>query len=163
MIVTLLVLAALVAGGWFGWRAWRGSGNERPATVRVCRTPTAAPSPPAPKQVTLAVLNASPRVGLAHQVAAALRARGFHVARVGNTSDRVTAPAAVRYAAGAEAAARTVAEQVVGSVLVPAPAGGVVLELGPNFRTLAAADQVASARARDVQAASPSPPVCTPS
>jgi hypothetical protein len=74
MLALVLAAGVLAAGGWLGWHLLhRGSGGGRQA-VRTCVTPTPAPTPAEPSSVTVAVLNATDKVGMAHQVAAALRA-----------------------------------------------------------------------------------------
>ena len=161
IIATVVVAGLLAAAGWYGWHALRGGHHSSAQTVRTCVTPTAAPSPAAPGDVTVAVMNATPKVGLAHQVAAALKARGFRIGRVGNTKAIVVAAAVVTYGPGSRSAALTVAEQVPGATLTPVASGGVILELGPTFTALAGTDQVSAAHARDVAAASPRPAVCT--
>ena len=161
VVATIVVLAALVAAGWYGWHRWHGHSNAAAAAPRTCVTPTAAPTPAAPAQVTVAVLNATDKVGLAHQVAAALRAQGLKIGKVGNTKARVSGVAAVSYGPTAKAAAITVAEYVPGATLAPTASGGVTLEIGPSFTALATPADVSSAHARDLASASPRPVVCT--
>ena len=162
-MAVVLVAGLLAAGGWLAWHELRGGKHATAQHVRTCVTPTAAPSPEQPAGVTVAVLNATPKVGLAHQVAAALKARGFRIGRVGNTKAIVTGSAAVTYGPGGRAAALTVAEQVAGAAVTPVAAGGVTLELGPSFTALATPDEVTSAHTRDLASASPRPAVCSSS
>ena len=166
MLATVLVLAALAAAGWYGWHRWHGKDSASAQTPRTCVTPSAAPTPAAPAQVTVTVLNATDKVGLAHQIAAALRAQGLRIGKVGNTKAKVTGVAAISYGATSKAAAITVAEYVPGATLVPAPsgadkAGSVTLQIGPSFAALAAPAAVSSAHVRDLASASPRPVVCT--
>ena len=159
-----MLVAGLLAGlGWVAWHELRGSKHSSKQAVRTCVTPSAAPSPEQAAAVTVAVLNATPKVGLAHQVAAQLKARGFRIGRVGNTKAIVTGSAAVTYGPGERAAAMTVAEQVAGAAVTPVATGGVTLELGPSFASLATPTEVNVAHARDVSAASPRPAVCSTS
>lgn len=161
-VAVLLVLAVLAVAGWFGWRAWRGSGGKSAAAPRVCTTPTASPSPAEPTSFTVTVLNSTPKQGLAHGVAAALRARGFHVGHVGNTKPTIATPAEVVFGPGLQTAAVTVAEQVPGGAAMTASARpGIALVLGPGFRTLADTAAVTQSRARDAAASAPRTPVCT--
>ena len=162
-MVTVLVAGLLAGGGWVAWHELRGHKHGSKQAVRTCVTPSAAPSPEQAGAVTVAVLNATPKVGLAHQVAAELKARGFRVGRVGNTKAIVGGTAAVIYGPGGRAAALTVAEQVAGATVTPVAAGGVILELGPSFTALATPDEVSAAHARDESAASPRPAVCSSS
>jgi hypothetical protein len=166
VVATVVVLAVLAVAGWYGWHRWHGHGTPATASPRVCVTPTAAPAPPAAGQVTVAVLNATDKVGLAHQVAAALRAQGLRIGKVGNTRTRIGGVAAISYGPSSRAAAVTVAEYVPGATLVPVTTtpgttGAVTLQLGPQFTALAAPAQVSAAHARDLASASPRPVVCT--
>ena len=155
------MLLVLAAAGWFAWHEWHGSGSSHQVgPARPCVTPSVPPSPAADTQVTLAVLNTTDRVGLAHDVARQLRGRGFHVGRVGNTTPLIAGTATVTYARGQQPAALAVAEQVPGATLTAADTGGVTLRLGSGFRSLADPAAVAAARAHDTAAASPRPPVC---
>ena len=161
MLATVVVLAALAAAGWYGWHRWHDGDSSAAAAPRTCVTPTPAPTPAAAGAVTVAVLNATDKVGLAHQVAAALRTQGLRVGKVGNTKTRVGGVAMISYAPALRAAAVTVAEYVPGSTLVQVASGGVTLQLGPQFSGLAAPAQVSATHARDLAAASPRPVVCT--
>jgi len=161
VVATVVVLAALAAAGWYGWHRWHDSENAAAAPPRTCVTPTPAPTPAAPGAVTVAVLNATDKVGLAHQVAAALRTQGLRVGKVGNTKTRVGGVAMISYGPTSRAAAVTVAEYVPGATLVQVASGGVTLQRGPQFTALAAPAQVSAAHARDVAAASPRPVVCS--
>jgi LytR cell envelope-related transcriptional attenuator len=161
VLATVVVLAALAAGGWYGWHRWHGQDGAAAARPRTCVTPSAAPTPAAPAQVTVNVLNATDKVGLAHQVAAALRAQGLRIGKVGNTKLRVAGVASISYDPRSRAAAVTLAEYVPGATLVPATTGGVTLQLGPAFTALPAPAQVSAAHARDLASASPRPVVCT--
>jgi hypothetical protein len=163
IIAVALIAGVLAAAGWYGWQhLHRGSGGGR-ALVRTCVTPTPAPSPAQPSTVTVAVLNATDKVGMAHQVAAALRAAGLRVGRVGNTKAAVSGAATIAYGPGARAAAITVAEYVPGAVLTEVATAGVTVRLGPAFTTLATQAQVSAAHAQDLASASPRPAVCTSS
>src|SRR4051812_48243643 len=129
VLIMVVVAGLLAAAGWVGWHALRGSHNGSRHTLRTCVTPSPAPTPVQPAGVTVAVLNATPKVGLAHEVAAALRARGFRIGKVGNTKAIVGGAAVVTYGPGDRAAALAVAEQVAGATLTPVSAGGVTLEI----------------------------------
>jgi hypothetical protein len=161
VLATVVVLAALAAAGWYGWHRWHGHGSSAAAAPRTCVTPTAGPTPLAAGQVTVAVLNATDKVGLAHQVAAALRTQGLRVGKVGNTKTRVGGVAVISYGSTSEGAALTVAEYVPGATLVQVATPGVTLQLGPQFTALAAPAQVSAAHARNLASASPRPVVCT--
>jgi hypothetical protein len=165
-IVAAGLVTALVAGAaYVGWRELRGNSASHPATLTaICTTPTPQPSPAAPRQVRLAIRNGTVTVGLAHQLADALKARGFTIVTVGNAPAPVSGVATVRYPAGGLAAARAVAEQIRGATLTPAPAipkGRVQLDIGTGFRVLAPPAQVAAAHQADVAAAAPKRPECS--
>ena len=161
-IIAAIVVAGLVAaGGWVAWHQLRGGHGSSRASVRTCVTPTPAPTPADVGGVTVAVLNATPKVGLAHQVAAALRAEGFRIGRVGNTKAIVGGSAVVTYGPGGRGQALTVAEHVVGASVMAVSSGGVTIQLGPAYTGLASPADVAAAHARDIAAASPRPAVCT--
>lgn len=154
------VLVVLGAIAWFAWREWHGGSSHAAGPPRPCVTPSVPPSPAAPAAVTVAVVNSTQHVGLAHQVAGQLRSRGFHVGHVGNTKPLLSGVATVTYAAGLQAQALSVAEQVTGATVSPGATSGVTLEIGADFRSLADPAAVASAHAHDAAAASPRPPVC---
>lgn len=156
----MLVAAVLAGVGWLAWSAWHSSGEHPPAIARTCVTPSSAPSPIAPADITVAVLNTTPRVGLAHHVASDLASRGFHVGHVGNTTPEIASNAIVSYGEGQMGAALSVAEQVPNATLQPGPKPGVTLLLGKLFTSLASADAAATARTHDALAASPRPPIC---
>jgi hypothetical protein len=160
VLALLLVLALLAVGGWFGWRTMRGSAKAaRPP--RTCVTPTPSASPPAAAGFVLTVLNSTDRQGLAHQIATALHGRGFRIGHVGNTTPAVAGSAQVVYGTGLQAAALTVAEQVPGATPTASTRPGIALVIGTGFKGLAAPAAAAAARAHDLTAASPRPPVCT--
>lgn len=73
---------------------------------------------PPPKQVTVNVYNATGRQGLAAQVAADLRGRGFAVSQVANDPmhAKVSGPAEVRAGAGGASQLQVVMAQVAGGV-----------------------------------------------
>ena len=118
-----------------------------PAAVAAAPTPAAAEQPvttpaeqpltAAPAGITLDVLNGTATSGLAATVADQLRAQGFGVGQVGNELGVVN-ETVVRFGAGAEEQARTVAAAVPGAVLQPSDAtgGAVQLVIGPGFSSV---------------------------
>jgi hypothetical protein len=160
-LATILVIAIVGAAGWFAWHALRGHDSGAGTRVRTCVTPSPAPVPAQPRDVTVSVLNATDKVGLAHQVAAALRTQGFRVGKVGNTKAAVTGVGTITFPPAARAGAIALAEHVPGAALVTASTAAVTLRLGPAFTALAAPSDAAAARTRDLASASPRPPVCT--
>ncbi|MGY1680770.1 LCP family glycopolymer transferase [Geodermatophilus sp. SYSU D01176] len=105
---------------------------EQPVT-----TPAGQPLTAAPSGITVDVLNGTATSGLAATVAEQMRAQGFAVGQVGNELGVVN-ETVVRYGAGAEEQARTVAAAVPGAVLQPsdATAGGIQLVIGPGFSSV---------------------------
>ncbi|WP_244522563.1 LCP family protein [Geodermatophilus africanus] len=105
---------------------------EQPVT-----TPAEQPLTAAPAGITLDVLNGTATGGLAGTVADQLRAQGFGVGQVGNELGVVN-ETVVRYGAGAEERARTVAAAVPGAVLQPSDATGGALQLviGPGYSSV---------------------------
>jgi hypothetical protein len=159
LVVIVLILASLAVAGWFGWRALRGDSAGLRAQAPACVQPTRPPTPAAPGDVHVRVLNATNRAGLAHDVADRLRARGFRIAGVGNYSSRLPATIIQRGAADL-AAATAVEEQLRGAEQAAADVRVVTLLLGRDFRGLAPKRLAARQHAGDVRRASSSPSPC---
>ena len=105
---------------------------EAPATP----SETAAPETVTPAEVAVAVLNGSGVSGLASSTAAALAAEGYRVASTGNADNNEYTGTEIRYAAGDQALANTLAASVPGATIAeadePTP-GTLELVLGSNF------------------------------
>ena len=136
----LLVLAVAAAAVWI-YVLQNGSDSTSP-------TSCAAVASLAPKSVTVTVLNASNRTGLANTVTKDLQDRGFKTGPPGNDTSRpVTGVGEIRHGVrGAQAAA------FVGLYLPGATdyqdtraTGTVDLVIGPAYDKLATKDQVAAA------------------
>ncbi len=141
-------LAVGLAGGWyFAGRDKTTVAAPRPTTTSTCtrhpttsasgsstarttaspgKSPTAKPSAslvayPSPRSITVNVYNATTRKGLAKATSLELAARGFAVGTVGNDPAKkiIAASAEIRYGRLGAIAAKVVAAQVVGAVLVP--------------------------------------------
>ncbi|MFJ8199158.1 LytR C-terminal domain-containing protein [Streptomyces sp. NPDC096152] len=102
--LAFLAVASATVLGVIGWGTLQlidvftgGGGKASAANARAdCATaaePKASPSParaeralPKPGQITVNVLNATPRKGLAKQTADELKKRGFHIGQVGNAT-----------------------------------------------------------------------------
>jgi LCP family protein required for cell wall assembly len=96
----------------------------------------AAPETVAPGEVKVAVYNGSGRAGLAGQAATALTTAGFVVTSTGNADSSDYATTEIRYAAGDEALAATLAASIPGAALKQvddATAGTVQLVIGKDF------------------------------
>jgi LytR cell envelope-related transcriptional attenuator len=94
------VVVSVAAIGLIGWGTlqlidiFTGGGKASAAGAKAdCKTkasasPAAATTPLKPGQITVNVLNATPRSGLAKQTADELQKRGFHIGDVGNASEQ---------------------------------------------------------------------------
>ncbi|BBA98587.1 hypothetical protein RVR_4826 [Actinacidiphila reveromycinica] len=172
-----VLVAAVVVLGLFGWGAVQlfhvfggdgGKSTARAAPSRPSCSPSASPvaskplALPQPAHVTMNVLNATTRGGLAKTTADQLAARGFKVAKFGNAPDpynaKVAQSALIISGPGGEAAAREAGTQVVGSTVTidPKRKGSTVdVLIGNAFAKLATPTQAAEAR---VTAANPPAP-----
>lgn len=141
--VAIIFLVALLMGGGVGaWAVLTGhltlpqpGGNAAQAVT----CPAGTYDYLAPEKVTVKVLNAAGREGLASQVGDELKARKFAVKDVGNERLTMDAVAVVRGGFGGEAAAFTLQRHVPGSIYVRdgRTDSSVDLILGPNFKALA--------------------------
>lgn len=156
-LLAVVLLAGIAGGGYYLLR----SDGMTPAAPCLPRTTSARPAkPPTPATVHLAVLNGTGRTGLAKETGSLLRARGFAVDAVGNTSGSVTGPPVVRYGGGGRPAAELVALQLPSATLVSDPRlrGRLELVLGSAYTRLRTPAEVATAiRARNAARASVSP------
>jgi hypothetical protein len=100
-------------------------------------------------EVKVNVYNATDRRGLAARVAGQLEQRGFRIRKVDNdpAERQVTGAAEVRHSDHGADAARTVAAQVAGVVVVPdqRPGASVDLVLGAGFTGLVPTAEAAAA------------------
>lgn len=177
------VVASVVVLGLFGWGAvqlfhvFNGGGGSKaaaaPQNQNSCR-PAPSPSPtgrpmalPQPSGVTVNVLNATTRGGLAKSTADELAKRGFKVGRFGNApaeyDKKVTQSALLVAGPKGEAAAREAGTQIAGSTVRIDPTrkdASVDLLIGDGFSVLATPADAAKAR---IVAANPPPPkaACT--
>jgi LCP family protein required for cell wall assembly len=99
-------------------------------------TETAAPETVAPSEVSVAVYNGSGIPGLAASASTALQGQGFTVTATGNADSTEYTATEIRYAAGDQALANTLAATIPGATTAeaeePAP-GTLELVLGSNF------------------------------
>ncbi len=147
--LVLLVLGAGLAGaGIFqGWWEWPFKAEPSPtASAQPCPTPSVTAA--APAQVRVVVLNATGQSGLASSVGQELTARGYVVEAVGNDETGLEVPesAQVRHGPDQILAARSVAVQFPGSVLVEGDRGGDAVEVavGTGFTALTPPEEVAA-------------------
>ncbi|MFP5347569.1 MAG: LytR C-terminal domain-containing protein [Actinomycetes bacterium] len=148
-LVVLLVLAAGLGavGLYLGWWSWPSGGSAAPAaTPQVCPQPT--PTAAAAKDVSVTVLNSTDHRGLAASVAQQLSARGFAIAGVGNdpAHGSVQEAAQVRHGPKGLMAARAVAAQIKGAVLVDDGRTGpsVDVSMGAGFTDMNTIEQAAA-------------------
>jgi LCP family protein required for cell wall assembly len=98
---------------------------------------TPAPATPAPRDVRVDVYNGTRTPGLAAQAATGLQQAGFRVAGTGNADSRGYTVTEVRYAAGDQQRAQTLAGSVPGATVQESDdltAGTVQLVLGSDFQ-----------------------------
>ncbi|WP_231126414.1 LytR C-terminal domain-containing protein [Motilibacter aurantiacus] len=162
-VLALALLAGAGYGGWWAYDRWQGredgspAAGSAPVASSTCApgrpSPAASPqpTPPAPRQVTVNVYNATTKAGLAATVSSRLQARGFRVAEVGNdpVGRPLRATAQVRSGPQGAAGARTVAAQVPGAELVTDRRRGTTVDLvlGSSYSRLRAPGAAAAALA----------------
>ncbi|MGW4245645.1 LCP family glycopolymer transferase [Nocardia sp. NPDC004722] len=109
--------------------------TDAPATTSAA--PTAKPKLLAvdPSTVSLQVSNGSGQAGIAGTTATKLANQGFQIYSTGNYADGTSAKTKVRYSAGHEAEAATVASAIPGATLEPASGLGSIVEVvaGADF------------------------------
>ncbi len=113
-----------------------------------------------PSEVSVAVFNGSGVAGVAGSAAADLTAAGFTVASTGNADSTAYTATEIRYAAGDEALAATVAAQIPGATTAQVDdvtAGTVQLVIGSDFNGIgqALATPAATTSAATVQGEDP--------
>jgi LytR cell envelope-related transcriptional attenuator len=179
LVVLLLLGGAAFAAWWFLVRddgravACPAPAGGTPAPVAGATPVPAAPEAPAPRflpgtplparHVTVTVLNATERDGLARTVTGQLARRGFRVGEPANDplGKMIVDPAEVRFGPAGAAAALSVAAHVPGAVpVVDGRADARVdLVLGEGFESLRPRKEVAAA-ATPVPTAPPLPRGC---
>jgi hypothetical protein len=157
-LIFLLVLALAAAGVW--WNVLRQHAAQSADKADACATAQQAPPSLDPTTLSVRVLNATDRGGLAQQVAAELQGRGFTVAEIGNddTDREVTGPGEVRHGPRGADAAAFVALLLPGAGDYPDTRATtqVDLVLGPEFvwpDSLATPEEVGAALATATSAA----------
>ena len=157
-LIFLIVLAIGAGAVW--WNVFRQDEARSEDQAAACATAQAAPPSLDPATVSVRVLNATDKGGIAQAVASELRARGFTIAEIGNddTDREVTGPGEVRHGARGADAAAFVALILPGAGNYPDTRATetVDLVLGPDFEwptSLARPDQVAAALSTATSAA----------
>jgi len=148
-LIFLLVLAVAAAAVW--WYVIRQEKQQVEEQQAACQTVAEAPPSLDPATVNVRVFNATDTAGLAQTVAAALQERGFVVDEIANdTSGReVTGVGELRHGPrGTDAAdyMRLVLPGA-GDYLDTRATAQVDVVVGPEFTTLATAEEVAAALA----------------
>jgi LytR cell envelope-related transcriptional attenuator len=142
-LVFLLVLALAAAGVWV-YVLKKDSGTPTAATTCTAAVPSLAPS-----SVTVQVLNATTKQGLATTVAKDLQDRGFKVGAPDNdrSGRTVTGVGEIRHGARGKQAAAYLGAYLPGSTDYQdtRATGTVDLVIGPAYEKLATSDQVAAA------------------
>lgn len=161
-LISLLALLLLTGIVW--WRVVNRDNNSSGAS---CPSPSAAASQPAalpaPASITLQVLNATKRAGLAGKVRTSLQQYGFQVpAKAGNDPANKVIPttAQIRFGPTGRQAATLLRYYFPGATLVPttSPNATVVVSLGERYRAIATQAAVAAAlRGDKLSVASPAP------
>ncbi len=156
-LIFLLVLALAALGVW--WYVLRQEAQEVEQQAEACASAseTAPPTTLDPASINLRVFNATDTAGLAQTVASALQERGFVVDEVANdTSGReVTGVGELRHGPRGADAAKYVRLFLPdsGDYLDTRATAQVDVVVGPEFTTLASAEEVAAALAPATAAA----------
>jgi hypothetical protein len=150
-LIFLLVLALAALGVW--WNVLRQEKQEVAQQAEACASASAAAPAPAldPAGINLRVFNATDTAGLAQTVATALQERGFVVDEVANDSSgrEVTGVGELRHGPRGADPAEYVRLFIpgAGDYLDTRATAQVDVVVGPEFTTLATADEVAAALA----------------
>ncbi len=150
-LIFLLVLALAALGVW--WNVLRIEKQEAAEQAEACESVAEAAPPTGldPTAITLRVFNATDTAGLAQTVATALGERGFVIGEVANDSSgrKVTGVGELRHGPRGAEAAEYVRLYVpaAGDYLDTRATAVVDVVIGPEFATLASAEEVAAALA----------------
>jgi hypothetical protein len=151
-LVALLALLLLTSLVW--WRVMhRGGGSTASAA---CPSPTASAKAtlPAPARITVTVLNATKRTGIAARARTTLVSSGFQVpspAANDSPKAKVLGTAEIRYGASAKPGATLLRYYFPGARLVPTASktSVIVVSLGAKYRAVASAPAVQAALKKD--------------
>ncbi|MFI6997469.1 LCP family protein [Nocardia sp. NPDC050175] len=144
--------------------------GEKKITPAPGSIPSAPPTPPKltavdPSTVSLLVSNGSGTSGLAQRAATKLGNQGFGIFNIGNYSGGSEVTSKVRYGAGQEAAAATVASAIPGALMESAnDLGGIVeVVIGGDFTGTVKAPTPVGDPISNMPAMAPATPVTLPS
>jgi LytR cell envelope-related transcriptional attenuator len=156
-LIFLLVLALAALGVWWNVLRQEKQAVQQEAESCASASSAAAPATQDPAGINLRVLNATDTAGLAQTVATALQERGFVIDEVANDSSgrEVTGVGELRHGPRGTEAAEYVRLYVPGSgdYLDTRATAQVDVVVGPEFTTLATAEEVAAALAPATSAA----------
>jgi hypothetical protein len=156
-LIFLLVLALAALGVW--WNVLRQEKQQVADQAEACASVSESAPPPTldPTGINLRVLNATDTAGLAQTVATALQERGFVIDEVANDSSgrEVTGVGELRHGPRGTDAADYVRLFLpgAGDFLDTRATAQVDVVVGPEFTTLASADEVSAALAPGASAA----------
>jgi hypothetical protein len=167
-IALALLLVAIAAGAAYQLRKADNAVPRQRTTLTTCPTPSASPATqqvvlPKPQQIRVALLNGTPRNGLAKTVGDRLKALGFLVPSQGNAPAGLAGASTVTYGPGGQPAGTVVSRWVLGSRLVSnpnVPHGVVQVVLGSGFVRLATPTEAAVTATPAPASASPTPSGC---
>jgi hypothetical protein len=160
-LIALLALLLLTGLVW-----WRVLGRDKDKHDTAAPCPTVAPSVvlPAPSGVTLLVLNATTRAGIAGKARTVLSEIGFDIpGAAGNdvkSLNKIKTVGQIRYGPAGAKSARLVAYYLPGATLVPtkSKSATVGVSLGKQYRGVASAASVrARLKAHNTVAGTPAP------
>jgi hypothetical protein len=148
-LVFLLVLALLTAIVW--WRVIHRVSSEASTKPSTSCSPAAVTVVPPPTSVTVHILNATNRTGLAARVRSSLAKAGFVVADIGNDDVPLAGIAEIRYGPLGRAGATLVAYYFPGATLIGSSRtdSQVEISLGAKFRVVSTTATVKQAMAHD--------------
>jgi LytR cell envelope-related transcriptional attenuator len=152
-LVALLALLGLTAIVW--WRVLHRDGGSSALTPCPSRTSTARTTLPAPGDVTVQVLNATNRTGIAAKARTVLATDGFNLpTQAGNDTKnrgKVTGTAQIRYGPKGKPGAMLLRYYFPGAQLVPGTttSATVVVSIGAKYQAVATQSAVHDALARD--------------
>ncbi|WP_433661518.1 LCP family protein [Nocardia sp. CA-128927] len=144
--------------------------GEKKITPAPGSIPSAPPTPPKltavdPSTVSLLVSNGSGTSGLAQRAATKLGSQGFGIFNIGNYSGGSEVTSKIRYGAGQEAAAATVASSIPGALMESASDLGGIVEvvIGGDFTGTVRAPTPVGDPISNMPTMAPATPVTLPS